>query len=392
MRQLRAIIHGELLSAWRVRRTHEALVNSALVLAGFLYVGQQSIVAGLDAFVRSSASERVAIVLADGSRSETESRLSEQTRRALAGLVGEQDREGSVGDVLEEIVVSTQTTIADQDLELPLRGADWLAATGMLAPELRAGRLPLAGAREIAIGAAVARTLGINPGQTVELSGLDWSVVGLLADDDRYGHDAITSLRAMQSNFGYGPDIQSIRVELPDTESVDQLSARVLLSEVSRVSVRTESEYLENLSRGSRDLVARFGEILVIFIACLAVGVYAVGQATLAGLRSSDWATYRAVGYRSSVVLVAMIVYAAVAGLAAGAAGAALGWAWFDGRTINGFFGDADVVIVQHVALAAAGRAAVYMSIVSAITVLLALLPTWRTGVARHLRIAGPLN
>jgi putative ABC transport system permease protein len=390
MRALPAVVLGELLSAWRLRRTHEILVNSALAVAGFLYVGQQSIVEGLDALLQSNASSRVAIVMANGSRSESESRLSDETKRALLKLFGDQRRDGGLGDVLEEIVVSTQAAVNDEDVEVRLRGADWHAATAALAPRLRDGRLPLSGVREIALGAGMASDLGVTLGGTIALSGLDWQVVGLLDADERYSEEAITTLRAIQSTFGYGDDIQSIRIELPDSAAIDRLAASVLLSEIPRIAVRTEAEYLADLSRGSRDLVARFGDILIVFIGCLAAGVYAVGQATLAALRSSHWATYRAVGYKSLPVVIAMTMAAAATGLVAGLGGAAAGWAWFDGRAISAFFGDADMIIVQRVPVGAIARTAASMSIVSAITLLLALLPTWRPEVARHLRIADP--
>ncbi|HZG08124.1 MAG TPA: ABC transporter permease [Allosphingosinicella sp.] len=289
-----------------------------LVLLGFL-----SMANGFQRTLEGAGSDKVAIVLSKGARAEADSMLSSEQYRLLQeapGVAVQGGRSLVSGEVYT--VVSSPAQQKDALTNVPLRGISSEGLQVRSGFRLSEGRMFTPGSQEIVIGRALQRRDGLGLGQQVRFGPTQWTIVGIVdANGSALESEIWGDLRIVQSLFGMGPAVQSVRIRPADAASLARFEAFVTTDPRLGLDVKTEREFFAAQSRGLSDLMRYLGWPLA---GLMALGALAAALNTMhssVAARSSEIATLRILGFGAASTFVSVLAEA----LVLSAAGAALG-------------------------------------------------------------------
>jgi putative ABC transport system permease protein len=260
----------------------------------------------------------------------------------------------SAGRVAEAIPVLLQPVKA--------AGATYLALGTDIAASLRAkpwwrieGASPQ-GPDQVLLGLDARNKLGLDPGETVNIAGQDYTVNGILWQTGGEEDGAIVMDRTELARLtGRGSDVNLIEVTAADSGSVEQLSREIAqaLPTASVISVKKSLEF----NAQANGALTKFGLAATLLI--VAVSALIVSLTTLAAVRERqrEIGVFRAVGYRQRDIWALLLtealllsVGAAVLGTGVGLAGAALGPRLAQGLTLR--FAPSPLVVAGGILLA----------------------------------------
>jgi putative ABC transport system permease protein len=366
IRQIRAI------TAIGLKSIPQRLWSSLVIVLGVgtvvaVLISAITLAESLTGTIASSGREDRAVVLRDGADSESTSTLVRETVAVVGTAAG--IKTGSDGRALASPEVVTGGTVASKQdhsvAEVTVRGITPIGFD--VRPEINvlSGRRFEAGLREVMVGrAAESQFAGLALGDEVAIRGTKWKVVGTFSSDastleSELLVDAESLLSAIQSNV-----FQSVTVQLDSPASLASLQAA--LEADPRLFARASSEkaYFEQQSR-------KLG--LLLFIAAYAVGGIMALGATLGvlttmyssvGVRGPEIATFRAMGFGGTSVLVSILTEALTLAVAGALLGVLVTWLVFDGDTINTLYDGGQVVTTLEVRGSYAGVALAWALII----------------------------
>ncbi|NKK98579.1 FtsX-like permease family protein [Rhizobium leguminosarum bv. viciae] len=302
------------------------------VLAGFLAMAR-----GFEAALAGAGSPDVAVILGGGTNQETGSDVPAEAIRSLAAVSGDTGiaRDGAGGLALSrETVVPVDIRASDgADQTLSLRGMD-VAGPGLRErARLSEGRLFSPGAREIVVGARIARTIpGFAVGETVRLGAVDWRVAGhFTSGGSAFESEIWTDLEAVQSAFDRQGQVQSLRVRLDAASALTTLRARLSGLSGPPLTAVSEADLYAAQAERTESLIRLFGWPIALL---MAVGATAGALNTMMSSvsdRTVEIATLRLLGFGRLPAFTATWVEAVALSIAGAALGILASWLAFNG-------------------------------------------------------------
>lgn len=323
-----------------VRRPRASLV----VIAGIagvvgVLVSMLAMTVGLVRLTEDGAREDRAVVLSAGTNTELISYLDRSTVAAMTEAPGIRRATNGEPLVSPEVLINARVVEAGGGAEsaVPFRGMTTpLGFEVHPEIELLEGRAFRQGVLEVIVGKGLRdRFRGLALGSQVELRGSLWTVVGVFASGNRLHEseliaDASTLNSVVQSN-GY----QSLTVMLQGRDSFDELAQFLSVDRRLPVEAQREAAFYAESTVQLRTIVS--------FLAYVVGGIMALGAtfgaintlySTIAN-RSVEIATLRAIGFRGSSVVVAVLIETLVLAAAGGLLGGVVAWALFNGYTVS---------------------------------------------------------
>lgn len=302
------------------------------VLVAMLAMGE-----GFRNTLSSTGSEHNAIVLRGGSQAETNSVITRDQIpliSALDGIAKGEDGEPAVSPELSQVV--DLKSIADNtDANVQLRGV------GPAAWELRAqvrivdGRRFETGLRELVVGrGAQDRFRGIQVGDTVKLGNQEWNVVGAFESGDAHESELWGDAEVVAATYNRSA-FQSVTVKLEDDDGFERIKAAMAADPRLKLDVQTTLAYYAGQSKQLTQLINILGTVIGTIMAIGAVfGALNTMYAAVA-TRAREIATLRALGFRGTPVVVAVMLETLLLALLGGVLGAAIAWLFFNGYTVS---------------------------------------------------------
>jgi putative ABC transport system permease protein len=279
-----------------------------------------------------------AIVLRNGSASETGSAMSRDAARLVQDAAGvKRDREGKPIASSEALRLMNLFRKEDgAEVNVAVRGTGPQLAA--LRPEVKIieGRMFRPAVTEMIVGkAANAEFRDLNIGDQVRTRGATWTIVGVFTsggDSHESGlmADAETLIAADQRG-----GFQSVTVMLESPAAFQKFKDSLSANPALAVDVSREREYYRRQSE-------TIGQVIYV-IAYVVGGIMAIGAIFSAlntmysavSARLREIATLRAIGFGATAMVMSVLAEALLLALIGGSIGAAIAWLFFNGHQVG---------------------------------------------------------
>lgn len=311
------------------------------VLVALLAMGE-----GYSETLRKTGSKDTVIVMRGGSASEVASVMEHESAVVAAQAAGiARDAQGKP-IASPEIVVAANLPIKDggpdEEGSVQLRGVGEQAWN--VRPELHiiAGRKFQPGMRELIVGKGAQRQFaGLEPGRQIKLGSQVWTVAGVFASGDALESEIWGDATTVADTYRHGSSRSSVTVKLADASGFDAFKAALASDPRLKVDVITTLEYFSKQSEGMTKVIRVIGITVGIIMAIGAVFGALNTMFAAVATRAREIATLRAIGFRGSPVVVAVMLETLLLALLGGVLGGLLAWLIFNGFTASTLAGGA---------------------------------------------------
>ncbi len=320
-----------------------ASASAAFGIAGVVavMVGVLSISQGILYMVQQSSSPENALVLRSGSSSELVSGLSGDDAEIVAegpGIL--RLDEGAVASPELFLIINLPMKSTGTDANVPLRGIAPAAYKVRDRFEIVEGRAFQWGLNEVIVGRGASNQFaGLSVGETIEVAGDQWPVVGIfeagggIAESEIWGDAAI-----LQSAYRRGNNFQAVYTKLESPRAFPGFKDSLTTDPRLNVRVVREAEFYSGQSRTLRGLVTGIGTVIALLMGLAAVFGALNTMYSAVSSRTREIATLRALGFKSSPVVLSILFESLLLALIGGLVGGTLAYLALDGfraATIN---------------------------------------------------------
>ena len=324
----------------RWRRSLSALVATVAVIAVFVSV--MSIARGYQAVVKITEGSDNVMVLMNGANSEAVSTLNAEQANLImqSPLVGVTAQ----GEPAASAELFTTFKLVPKEGGVPksvsARGVT-ARAMDLRAVRLVEGRAVAPGKREVMIGRKLmADMVGVKVGDTLRLGSAEWTVVGSFAAGSGLTESEIwadlTTLQALKQQAG---NVSLVYLRLAPGATVKALAKALAADPRVKPHVQSEQEYISAQS----DSMGRFVELIgysTTVLMALGAGFASLNSShSSVILRSREFATLKALGFRDASILAAVVLESLTLSTLAGVATALACYLVFDGFTVSSILG-----------------------------------------------------
>ena len=301
------------------------------VLVAMLAMGE-----GFSATLKQTGSDDTAIILRGGSQAETNSVLPRDQVPLLGTLAGiRKDASGKpiLSPELSQ-VVNLPTASSGEDANAQFRGVSDAAWTIRPQVKIIEGRKFNVGLRELIVGqGAKNQYRGMDVGKTVKLGNQEWTVVGVFASGDAHDSELWTDIETLSSAYDRRA-YQSVTVGVEGKQGFKQLTDALANDPRLKLDAATTRDYYSKQSAGLAKLIKILGTVIGSIMAIGAVfGALNTMYAAVAG-RAREIATMRAIGFRGTPVVMAVMLETMLLALLGGLLGGFLAWVIFNGYSV----------------------------------------------------------
>jgi len=301
------------------------------VLVAMLAMGE-----GFSATLKQTGSEDTAIILRGGSQAETNSVITRDQvplLSTLAGLRKDADGRPIISPELSQ-VVNLPTASSGEDANAQFRGVS--DAAWLIRPQVKIieGRKFEPGVRELVVGqGAKNQYRGLDVGKTIALGNQEWTVVGVFASGDAHDSEMWTDIETLSSTYNRRA-YQSVTVGIEGKEGYAQLKDALVNDPRLKLDALTTRDYYTKQSTGLSTLIKVLGTVIGTIMAIGAVfGALNTMYAAVAG-RAREIATMRAIGFRGTPVVMAVMLETMLLALLGGILGGFIAWTVFNGYSV----------------------------------------------------------
>ncbi|HTH68213.1 MAG TPA: ABC transporter permease [Rhodanobacter sp.] len=305
------------------------------VLVALLAMGE-----GYSETLRKTGNTDTAIVMRGASASEVMSVLERDSVVVIPQVAGiARDAQGKP-IASPELVVAANLQLKggtpDDVGSVQLRGIGDEAWTVRPNVRLVAGRKFKPGMHELLVGQGAQREFdGLQVGQQVKLGSQSWTVVGAFASGDALDSELWADANVVADAYRRGGSRNSVTVKLTSPQAFDAFKAKVEADPRLKVDVSTTLDYFSKQSEGTSKMIKGIGITVGLIMAIGAIfGALNCMFAAVAA-RAREIATLRAIGFRGTPVVVAIMLETMLLALLGGLLGGLLAWLIFNGYTAS---------------------------------------------------------
>lgn len=309
-----------------------AVVGIAGVVA--VLVAVLSIAQGILQTMEKSAGVNNTIVLRSGSDTEMMSGLSGDEARLIAEAPGiARTAAGPQASSELFVIINLPKRSTGTDANVPLRGVVPTAFEIRDSLQLIEGRIFEWGLAEIVVGIGASREFsGLELGDEIEVGRDSWPVVGIFAADGGIAESEIwCDAAVLQSAYRRGNSYQSVYARLDSAESFTEFKDSLTSDPRLNVKVLREEDYYSSQTTMLYNLITGLGTLVAGLMGLGAVFGALNTMYSAISARTREIATLRALGFRASPVVGAVIFESLALAALGGLVGGGLAYFAFDG-------------------------------------------------------------
>lgn len=313
------------------------LGSSAVIVVGIagvvgVMVAILAMAAGFRATLDRGGEPDRAIVLRGGSDSELSSAISIAEMNVVSSMEGVALASGELYTVADVPKRSTGL-----DANLIVRGVTPAAFDLHQAVQVVEGRNFATGKSEMIAGrGAHLEFAGIDIGNTLDVRGGEWTVVGIFeADGSAFESELWMDLAVAQSAFRRGESVSSMRVRVDSPARIPELAERVENEPRLDLKLVGEEEYFAAQAGSLATQIEGFGIAIAIIMAIGALFAALNTMYSAVATRTVEIATLRALGFGNAPVVISVMIEAVALAVLGGALGASISYLAFNGYTAS---------------------------------------------------------
>ena len=313
------------------------LGSSAVIVVGIagvvgVMVAILAMAAGFRATLDRGGEPDRAIVLRGGSDSELSSAISIAEMNVVSSMEGVALASGELYTVADVPKRSTGL-----DANLIVRGVTPAAFDLHQAVQVVEGRNFATGKSELIAGrGAHLEFAGIDIGNTLDVRGGEWTVVGIFeAGGSAFESELWMDLAVAQSAFRRGESVSSMRVRVDSPARIPELAERVENEPRLDLKLVGEEEYFAAQAGSLATQIEGFGIVIAIIMAIGALFAALNTMYSAVATRTVEIATLRALGFGNAPVVISVMIEAVALAILGGALGASISYLAFNGYTAS---------------------------------------------------------
>lgn len=322
-----------------LRSMSQRLGSSIVAIIGIagvviVFTAVLSIAEGFRQAMQGTGDPQTVIVLRSGSDTEMTSGFGGEETRLIAETAGiEQGPDGVHASPELFVIVGHPLKRSGTDANVPLRGVTLAALQVRPTLKIVEGRMFRPGTNEIVVGKAASRQFtGLTIGTSVRWGESTWQVVGIFDANGSVAESEIWSdAKVLQPAYRRGNSYQSVYVRLASVDGFQAFKDALTTNPRLQVAVIREPDYFSQQSEILQTIIRYIGFGIAILMAFGAVFGALNTMYSAVASRTREIATFRALGFGRSPVVVSVLVEAVLLSIAGGLLGGGLAWIAFDG-------------------------------------------------------------
>jgi putative ABC transport system permease protein len=324
---------------FNIKTLPERLGSSAAAVFGIagvvaVMVAVLSIAQGVLRTMENSAAKDNVIVLRSGANTEMMSGLSGDDADIIAQAPGlARNEAGALASPELFVVINLPMRNTGTDANVPMRGVKGPAMEVRESFRIVQGRMFEWGLNEVIVGTGALRSFeGLSIGSTIEVAREQWPVVGIFEADGGLAETEIwMDAAVLQPAYRRGNSYQAVYGTLASNDSFQAFKDALTTDPRLNVKPMREQEYYATQSVTVTNLINGLGSIIAFIMGLGAIFGALNTMYTAVASRTREIATLRALGFRSSPVVVSVLAESLLLAFVGGAIGAGLAWLFFDG-------------------------------------------------------------
>ena len=308
------------------------IAGSVAVMVSLLAMAE-----GLSSTISSTGEKDRVIILRDGSSSELSSGVAMTELDTVSSSPGIKSIDGEpmiAGELFA--IIDLKKKGAESTSNLPIRGVQ--PASFKIRPEVKIieGRNFNTGTAEIIVGKGANNQYeGLEIGDQIKVRDSFATVVGIFSSNGNVHESEIwADLAAAQGLFRRGASASSMILKLNTLDSFDEVGLFVESYPNLELKVQSESDFYANQSSGA-DLIKLFGQVVGYIMAIGAVFAALNTMYSAVSTRLVEIGTLRALGFKGTTVLLALLIEALLLATIGGLLGGGLAYILFNGYTVS---------------------------------------------------------
>lgn len=282
-----------------------------------------------------SGSADTAIVMRGSSASEVSSVLDHTSSNVIGEAPGIARDASGKPIASPELVVAANLPLSDgsgDEGSVQVRGIGEQAWALRPEAKLVAGRKFKPGLRELVAGKGAQRQFaGLEPGHQIKLGSETWTVVGIFDAGNAMDSELWADADMVAAAYRRGSSRTSVFVRLTSAGAFGTLKAALKGDPRLQVDVETTADYFSKQSEGVTKVISIIGIVVGVIMGIGAIfGALNTMFAAVAA-RAREIATLRAIGFRGTPVVVAVMLETMLLALLGGVLGGILAWLLFNG-------------------------------------------------------------
>ena len=308
------------------------IAGSVAVMVSLLAMAE-----GLSSTISSTGEKDRVIILRDGSSSELSSGVAMTELDTVSSSPGIKSIDGEPMIAAELFaIIDLKKKGAESTSNLPIRGVQ--PASFRIRPEVDIieGRNFTTGTAEIIVGkGANNQYAGLEIGDQIKVRDSFATVVGIFSSNgDVHESEIWADLATAQGLFRRGASASSMILKLDSPDSFNEVGLFVESYPNLELKVQSESDFYENQSSGA-DLIKVFGQVVGYIMAIGAVFAALNTMYSAVSTRLVEIGTLRALGFKGTTVLLALLIEALLLATIGGLLGGAIAYILFNGYTVS---------------------------------------------------------
>ncbi len=336
VRQVLSITRMNLLSI--LERSGSSLViivgiaGSVAVMVSLLAMAE-----GLSSTISSTGEKDRIIILRDGSSSELSSGVAMTEIDTVSSAPGIKAFDGEpmiAGELFA--IIDLKKKGAESTSNLPIRGVQSMSFKIRPEVQIIEGRNFTSGTAEIIVGKGANNQYeGLDIGDQIKVRDSFATVVGIFSSNGNVHESEIwADLAGAQGIFRRGASASSMILRLNSPESFDEVGLFVESYPNLELKVQSERDFYESQSSGA-ELIKVFGQVVGYIMAIGAVFAALNTMYSAVSSRLVEIGTLRALGFKGTTVLLALMIEALILAILGGLLGAAIAYILFNGYTVS---------------------------------------------------------
>ena len=320
----------------RLGNTVVTLIGVAGVVGVFVAV--LSISSGFQKTMESGAGENNILILRTGSSSEMDSGFSNDQVNMIKDTEGiAESQAGKLVSAELFVVVDLPKKSTNTSANVPFRGVEPIASQIRKDFTITEGRMFTEGKMEIIAGrGAQAQFAGIEVGSELKFGQNTWTVVGTFTANGGVAESELwTDVRVLQPAYRRGNSFNAVYAQLQDVEAFTAFKDSLTTNPYLTVDVRKEQAYYAEQSQVTAKFISGLGTAIMILMAIGACFGAINTMYTAVSERAREIATLRALGFRSSTVVISVLVESILLSTIGGILGALIAYVLFNGFTVS---------------------------------------------------------
>ena len=308
------------------------IAGSVAVMVSLLAMAE-----GLSSTISSTGEMDRVIILRDGSSSELSSGVAMTELDTVSSSPGIKSIDGEPMIAAELFaIIDLKKKGAESTSNLPIRGVQ--PASFRIRPEVNVieGRNFTTGTAEIIVGKGANNQYeGLEIGDQIKVRDSFATVVGIFSSNgDVHESEIWADLATAQGLFRRGASASSMILKLDSPDSFNEVGLFVESYPNLELKVQSESDFYENQSSGA-DLIKVFGQVVGYIMAIGAVFAALNTMYSAVSTRLVEIGTLRALGFKGTTVLLALLIEALLLATIGGLLGGAIAYILFNGYTVS---------------------------------------------------------